>query len=273
MTKDREISKALESFRQSIEARAGAQILQLPLWPNAKRGTPNSFLRSALFSAIQTKDRKYIDGVELASQEGTRIKYTGQQLNQEDLTLWETLVHLAKEHPLGNVCSFTAHGILKAMDLNTGGDEHARLHKGIIRLAGGISEITHQGKTYFGALIKSGVKDELTSHYNIELNRDLIKLYGETQWTAIDWPQRLELRRKPLAQALHGYYSSHRTPHPVKLTTLQRLTGSRNPQPASFKRQCRAALNTLVEVGFLQGFIIEGELVTVNRVAALPRGK
>ena len=273
MTKDRAVSKALENLRQTIETRDSAEVIQLPLWPDAKRGTPNSFLRSALFSAVQSKDRKFIDGIELASQKGIAIKYTGQQLNQEDLTLWETLVHLAKAHPLGNVCSFTAHGILKAMDMNTGGHEHTRLHKGIIRLAGGISEITHQGKIYFGPLVKSGIKDELTSHYTIELNRELIRLYGETQWTAIDWPQRLELRLKPLAQALHGYYSSHRTPHPVKLATLQNLTGSRNSQTASFKRQCRTALDTLVKIGFLQSHAIDGNMVTVTRVVAPPRDK
>ncbi|NMQ30028.1 hypothetical protein E4Q23_21080, partial [Candidatus Accumulibacter phosphatis] len=104
-------------MREIARQRESAEIIQLPLWPEPKRGTPNSFIRSALFSAIQSKDRQFIDGKTLDSQAGITIKYTGQQLNQEDLTLWETLVHLAKGHPLGNVCSFTAHGLLKAMCL------------------------------------------------------------------------------------------------------------------------------------------------------------
>ena len=90
-----------------------------------------------------------------------------------------------------------------------------------------------QGKTYFGSLVESGAKEELTSHYLVRLNRDIIRLYGESQWTAIDWQQRLKLRRKPLAQALHAYFSSHRNPFPVKLAFLQKITGSRNAQPAS----------------------------------------
>lgn len=263
------LTKQLESLRSSMETRRSTEIIQLPLWPEPKRGTPNSFIRSALFSAIQGKDRTFIDGEVLASQEGITIKYTGQQLNQEDLTLWETLVHLAKAHPLGNLCTFTAHGLLKALDLNTGGDEHRRLHKSITRLNACSVQITHEGKTYFGALIKSGLKDELTSHYTIELNRELIRLYGETQWTAIDWQQRLDLRRKPLAQALHAYYSSHRQPFPVKLTTLQGLTGSRNGQAADFKRQCRKALDELVKLGFLQGYTFQGDSVAVQRLPAL----
>jgi hypothetical protein len=266
---DSKLAKRLENLQRTLAERASAEVIQLPVWPEPKRGTPNSFIRSALFSAIQSKDRKFLDAQILDSQAGIVIKFTGQQLNQEDLTLWETLVHLAKSHALGNVCIFTAHGLLKAMGLNTGGTEHRRLHKGIIRLAGGISEITHEGKTYFGPLIKSGIKDELTSHYTVELNRELIRLYGETQWTAIDWQQRLELRKKPLAQALHAFYSSHKQPFPTKLATLQRLTGSRNAQAADFKRQCRKALDELVKIGFLTDYNMDAQSVLVHRMPSL----
>ena len=265
--------KSLEDLKRTMAERASTEIIQLPLWPEPKRGTPNSFIRSALFSAIQSKDREFLEARVLDSQSGVVIKFTGQQLNQEDLTLWETLVHLAKENPLGNICTFSAHSILKSMGLNTGGTEHRRLHKGIIRLAGGISEITHEGKIYFGPLIKSGIKNELTSHYTIELNRELIRLYGETQWTAIDWQQRLELRKKPLAQALHAFYSSHKQPFPVKLATLQKLTGSRNAQVADFKRKCRTALDELMRLGFLTSYSIDAQSVTVHRVPALPQSE
>ena len=265
------VSQQLEVLKRSISDRKAAEVIQLPLWPDAKRGTPNSFIRSALFSAIQSKDRQFIEGKALDSQAGIAIRYTGQQLNQEDLTLWETLVHLAKDHPLGNVCTFTAHNVLTEMGLHTGGDEHGRLHSGITRLNACSVQVTHEGRTYFGALVKSGVKDEVTSHYTIELNRELIRLYGETQWTAIDWQQRIALRRKPLAQALHAYYSSHRSPFPVKLATLQRLTGSRNDQASGFKRQCRTALGHLVDIDFLTDYSIEKDLVSVTRKAPSPR--
>jgi hypothetical protein len=246
--------------------RESAQVIQLPLWRDQQRGTPNSFIRSALFAAIQSKDRVFMKGMTLTSQKGITVKFTGEQLNQEDLTLWETLVHLARAHPLGSMCSFTGHGILKSLNVNTGGTEHRRLHEAITRLNACSVEITHEGKTYFGSLIEGGIKDEITSHYTIELNQKLIRLFGESQWTAIDWQQRLKLRRKPLAQALHAYYSSHRDPHPVKLSTLQELTGSRNKQLAGFKRDIRNALNALVQIGFLQSYDIENDVVRVKRI-------
>lgn len=270
---NKSLEGALDNLKELIKDRENSRMIQLPLWPESKRGTPNSFIRSALFSAIQSKDRVFVDGQVLASLDGITIKYTGQQLNQEDLTLWETLVHLAKENPLGHICSFTAYSLLKAMGLGTGGHEHQRLHKGIIRLAGGICEITHEGKTYFGALIKSGIKDELTSHYAIELNKDLIRLYGDTQWTAINWQQRLDLRRMPLAQALHAYYSSHKEPFPVKLETLKRLTGSRNSQSSDFKRKVKAALDKLIWIGLLESYSVEHNIVTVERIPTKARNK
>ena len=256
----------LNQLEKTVEGKRKNAVIQFPLWPEAKRGTPNSFLRSALFSAIQSKDRIYMEEMTLFSQKGITVKYTGMQLNQEDLTLWETLVHLARQHQLGHECVFTAHGILKELELPTGGKNYKVLHSGIIRLTACAVEITHEGKTFIGSMIEGGVKDEETSSYKIKLNRDLICLYGDTQWTAIDWQQRLKLRRKPLAQALHGYYSSHREPYPVKIETLRQLTGSRNKQIASFKRQVKTAYEVLVSIGFLQNYELDSGIVKVKRM-------
>jgi hypothetical protein len=259
------LQNRLESLGREVTRREAKKLIQLPLWHELERGTPNSFLRSALFSAIQSKDRQFLKEATLASSKDVTVKFTGEQLNQEDLTVWETLVHLARSNPLGNVCNFTAHGLLKSMGLHTGGEQHRRLHSTIIRLNGAVVEITHEGKQYFGTLIQSGIKDVLTRHYAVKLNPELIRLYGDTQWTALNWNQRLKLRGKSLAQALHGYYSSHTRPFPVKLATLQHYTGSANSHPRSFKRQVKQALEELVTVGFLQDYRLEGDLVTVRR--------
>lgn len=265
---DSGLEKKLERLRSSVIEREKNAIVQLPLWPEPKRGAPNSFIRSALFAAIQSKDRKFMKEAILASQDGITIKFTGEQLNQTDLDVWETIVHLAREQPLGTVASFTAHGLLKAMGMPTGNSQHKQLHSTLLRLTACAVEVTHEGKTYFGPLIKSGAKDEITRHYAVELNKGIIKLFGENQWTALDWQQRQELRGQPLAQALHAFYSSHRLPYAVKLQTIQAYTGSRNKQLASFKRQVKTALNELVSVGFLVSFDLDGDLVRVVRHAA-----
>jgi hypothetical protein len=265
---DKAIGDTLARMKETARQREAAQVIQLPLWPEPKRGTPNSFIRSALFAAIQSKDRVFMKESTLASQKGITVKFTGEQLNQEDLSVWETLAHLSRQHPLGHTCEFTAHGLLKSIGQHTGLSQYKQLHSTIIRLTACAVEITHDGKTYFGPLVKSGLKDDLTSHYRIELNRELIRLFGENQWTALDWQQRQRLRGKHLAQALHAFYSSHRQPFPIKLDTLRSYVGSRNFQKAGFKVKLRAALDELVKIGFLTSYSIDSDIVTVDR--ALP---
>lgn len=264
---DKAIDDKLARMKEVSRQREAAQVIQLPLWPEPKRGTPNSFIRSALFAAIQSKDRVFLKEATLASQKGITVKFTGEQLNQEDLSVWETFAHLARQHPLGHLSEFTAHGLLKSLGMHTGLSQHKQLHSTIIRLTACAVEITHEGKTYFGPLVKSGLKDELTSHYRIELNRELIRLFGENQWTALDWQQRQGLRGKHLAQALHAFYSSHRQPFPIKLDTLRSYVGSKNFQKAGFKVKLRAALDELMKIGFLSNYAIDGDIVSVDRSA------
>jgi hypothetical protein len=186
-----------------IEERETSTAVQLPLGHEIERGTPNSFIRSALFAAIQSKDRKYLKEAILASSRDITVTFTGEQLNQEDLTVWETVVHLARTSPLGSVCTFTAHGLLKAMGMDTGGEQHRRLHSHLIRLTACAVEIKHDGRSYFGSLIESGVseevgvglKDEITNLYTLKLNPQLLRLYGQKHWTAINWSQRLVVRQ------------------------------------------------------------------------------
>jgi hypothetical protein len=267
----KELRERCEKMKAISREREEAAVIHFPMWPEEKRGTPNSFVRSTLFSAIQSKDRVYMKESVLFSQQGITIKFTGEQLNQEDLDVWEAISHLARQHPLGNECSFTAYSILKALDLPVGGCQHERLHSAIIRLTACAVEIRHEGRAYFGSLIESGVKDEVTSHYAISINKRLNELFGDNGWTAIDWKQRLLLRRKPLAQALHAYFSSHERPYPASLATLQELTGSRNIQKSSFKRQMKSALESMIKIGFLESYNIQGDVVTVKRIKKSPQ--
>lgn len=265
---DKELQASLGKLGRVVaerQARIEQLPVQLPLWAELKRGTPNSFIRSALFAAIQSKDRVFLKDALLASQDGIDVRFTGEQLNQTDLDVWENIVHLARQHPLGHVCTFTAHSLLKSLGLPTGNSQHKQLHETIIRLQACSVQARHDGKEYFGALIMEGTKDDETRYYNIVLNKTLIRLFGENQWTALDWRQRQELRAEPLTQALHAFYSSHRRPFPLKLATIQAYTGSRNKQPADFKRKVKRALDRLVEIGFLLTYKIDKDLVSVER--------
>jgi hypothetical protein len=240
--------RIMERNRRDEEERLETGIIQLPLWRDDKRGAPNSFLRSALFAAIQSK-------------------YTGEQLNQEDLTIWLALVDLVKQHPLGTECSFTARGILKHMNMDTSGQAHEKLRMSILRMTACVLTVTNEKYTFSDRIIDRFIVDEETKHYKVTVGRHTIKLFGNNDWTAVEHQQRRSLSRKPLALALHGYYSSHEKPLPVSIEFLASITGSTNSQKASFKRQVKIALEELIKIGSLKGYEINSDMVAVNRIA------
>ena len=247
--------------------RPPAKVIQLPLWPEAKRGAPNAVLRGALFAAVQGKSRQYMLRKELiATQDGVRIRYTGAQLDQADLDVWEQVLHLARTQSLGTKCYFTAHGFLKSLGRQTGTTAHEWLGDALARLAGAVVEITAGRRTYFGTLIDHGVRDEDTGRYVVEINPKLAKFYGRSQWTQIDWAQRQALRRKPLALWLHGFYATHAKPYPLTVEYLHKLSGSQTKQLKHFKQNLTQALSDLQAAGAIRGFEIQGDLVQVRTV-------
>jgi hypothetical protein len=254
-----------ERDQKKEEERLATGVIYLPTWREDRRGSPNTFLRSALFAAIQSKDRVYLEKAELFTQEGISVTYTGKQLNQEDLTVWLALVDLMKKDSLGTECKFTSHEILKYMDLGTGGREYERLNDAIVRMIACAVVIKTGARTYMGSLISGCDINEHTKVYRLDLNRHLVKLFGENDWTAINWEQRKRLRHKPLCLKLHDYYSSHDKPLPVSIEFLLNITGSTNSQKASFKRQVKTALEELFKIGFLKEYFLKGDIVSVER--------
>lgn len=274
-TNQQKIAEISERLQKMLEEKEKTAVYHLPNWQEDKRGSPNSFLRSALFAAIQSKDRIFMKDAILFSQQGITVKFTGEQLNQEDMTVWLALVDLAREHPLGNECDFTAYGILNHMGFTDGGRERERLQSSIDRLTACLVKIEGNRYVYGGSLIDDFVIDKDSKHYKITLNRQLIRLFGENDWTAINWEQRKQLRQKPLALKLHEYYSSHTRPVPLTIEFLHDITGSNNSQMKDFKRKVKAALDELVKIGFLASYQFEDDKVTVERKhpRALPQTK
>ena len=263
------LEQQLARLQAQVEERGRnkpAKIVQFPLWSEPSRGVPNSALRGALFAAIQGKDRQYMKRKLLSVQKGMEIRFTGMQLNQSDLDVWEQVLHLARMHPLGTCCDFTAHAFLKALGRSTGKPMHEWLKDTFARLAAAVAEITHNRKTYFGPLIEGGIRDESTGLYVLHINPELVKLYGAGMWTALDWQQRQQLRRKPLALWLHGFYASHANPYPMRIEKLMQLSGSQTKRLRRFKEALVKALENLKTIGTILDFEIKDSLVYVKRV-------
>ena len=80
-------AKLLQKCKENLPNRQVRQQkelpIQLPLWPEQTRGTPNAWLRSSLFAAIQGKTRRALKRELLASVNGVQIKFTGWQLDRK----------------------------------------------------------------------------------------------------------------------------------------------------------------------------------------------
>ncbi len=246
------------------QKKAATNVVQLPLWPEPARGVPNSILRSALFAAIQGKDRRTLKRELLTAMNGIEVRFTGLQLDQSDMDVFEQALHLARQHPLGTRCDFTAHAFLKMLGRKTGKSGHEWLKDVYARLIGCGVEITHAGKTYGGSLLKF-YRDEETGRYVVVFDPDMLKLYN-AGWTATDWTQRQLLKRKPLALWLHGFYSSHAEPYPMKMETLIRLSGSGNKNRRSYTTKMKNAHDDLKAVGAIDSYSIDGDLVGIKRI-------
>lgn len=270
-----QILAKIEATRQKAKDRQPVELpavpaappkaIQLPLWPDPVRGVPNSVLRSALFGAIKRGKRAYQDGVKKASVDGVTVVHTGPQLDQADLDVWEQCLHLARTGGLGVEIRFTGHGFLKAIGRGTGKSQHEWLKSALRRLMTSLVELEDGKKAYAGQLLHHWYRDEETGHHVMELNPKIAAMYGTDGWTQVEWEQRQALKKQPLAQWLHGFYSTHAAPFPYKVETLHRLCGSEAERMDHFREKLRKALDAVAQATGWAWEIDDADLVQINR--------
>ena len=91
--------------------------------------------------------------------------------------------------------------------------------------------------------------------------------------SSVEFGQRMALKKRPLAHWLHGYYSSHAKPFPVKVETLHRLCGSQNTAIKGFKQELKSALEKLEEVTHWRWEIDASDLVHLSKVPTVSQAR
>lgn len=249
-----------------------ADIVQLPLWPEIVRCLPNEILRSALFNAKNRKQPR--EGLKKAAVSvigDGKITYTGEELRQDDETVWLQLLHMAKAFPAGHLIEFTPYAFCKAIGWSISGQSYERLRDCLTRMQA-------TGLAVYSKRLTKGVslsmipyfewQDEATGEslprWGVRIAAELVLLFGDVHFTRMEWEQRLALP-DGLATWLHGYFASHRTPGPIKLDTIRRGAGLTTDSKAELRRLIAKALDALVRVKFLQRYSIEGDVISVTR--------
>lgn len=284
-----DLAKVLRRFEATLKAREASsepagegqppssaapakkdKLNNLPIIPTTARAVVNDIASSALFAAIQGKDRKLVKDMPVEARGETQMFFTGELLNQDDHDVFMQLVYLASAEPLGAYVTVSAHSLLKALGRGTSGKEHKQIDAEIKRLKNAGIEIKADRYTYIGSLIHDAIKNDVSGQWGYRLNEKLVTLYGASGYTLIDWEQRKRLKGKDLARWLQLEIARHAVPFPVKVETLRERCGSTTKELRKFRQLLKAALEALKAEGHIAAWHIdENDLVHVDRGAAL----
>lgn len=245
-------------------------IANLPIIPATARAVVNEIASSALFAAIQGKDRKLVKDMPVAARGETQMFFTGELLNQDDHDVFMQLVYLASAEPLGAYVTVSGHSLLKALGRGTSGKEHKQLDAEIERLKNAGVKIKADRYTYIGSLIHDAIKNDVSAHWIYRLNENLLSLYGASGYTLIDWEQRKRLKGKDLARWLQLEIARNAVPFPIKVETLRERSGSTVKKLFHFRAMLKTALEALKAEGHIAVWQIDAsDLVHIDRGAAL----
>lgn len=236
----------------------------LPAVSEQKRAVPNAILRSSLFGVVGKGNRKYEENVLKATVQGLTIKFTGKQLDQADLDVYLECVRRCAKHPLGELVRFSIYDFLKSIGRSTGKSDHDWVKSCLTRLFVCGIELGDGRFFYEGHLINEKYRDEKTGEFVIALNPKIAAFFSSEAWTGLLLIERNSLKGKPLAQWLHGFYSSHEKPFPYKVETIKELCGSRSSMK-ELRRMLKRSLSDLSVVTGWQCWVDENDLVNVKK--------
>lgn len=259
---ERVAAKAATTETEPESPKTSAKVIQLPLFHKEAPAAPNAVLRSALFPAIHSKDRRFLNNELIASVDGIEVKLKGEQLNQDDLEVLLGVEDLAREQPDTLTCQTSERGLLKLLGRVSGQTNEKALNESLVRLEQPVT--VKLGRfSYSGGFVQHVYKDDVTKRYVIQLNPRLGALL-RSGWTALDLETRRQLGGKPLALWLQAFYATHDKPYPYKVETLRELSGSRTGQLFKFRQNLKKALTDWQATGDIQGWKIDPETDLVH---------
>lgn len=275
MDQENKLMNVLAKAQKNAAAKNAASILEqlnLPFWEENVRGIPNGFLRSALCSAQRfdkNNHRSMLENVNIVSVKGVDIKYHGVELDQADLDIWETAVHIMRGAPLNEPLLISLADFFRILGKSSGGAMQRDLLSRLVRLRGATITIQQDKYSYVGGLIDEGAIDEETNKLMIRMNPKIINLFQKDQFTHVNLGIKRGLMKQPIALFLYRFYASHAAPFPLKLETIYKLCRSNAKNMIDFKKNVIKSLSKISEVCELNGetfnYEFKGDLLHVTK--------
>jgi len=273
---DQAIAKAKAKVAQITERKArdlDQRVLQesFPFWDDEYRGVPNPFIRSGLFSVRTSVSREFQTELKVASLSNYDITYAGQDLHQDDLSIWMSLLNMARNQPLADKIRFSGYQLIKDLGWRMHTDSYRKAQESIARLKVTGIQIASRDQTegYSGSLIREYAWTDLdqagASKWMVRFEPRVSVLFMEDTTTFLEWEIRKKIgTRHTVALWLHSFYCSHRDPIPLPVSKLHELSRA-NSSLSTFRRNLKTALQTLIDVGLLASFQITNDVVHVKK--------
>lgn len=216
-----------------------------------KRAIPNCFLRGALFGMVRKGRRSLVKDNVIFTMSQYNVAFSGENLDQNDLEVWDTLMYLAKRDNVDNELRITLYELQKVMRMPDTGANRKAIIARIKRLSFGQVSIKANDKEYFGSLLDDGFIDNNgDGKLVVRYNKKLSYLFTDGDYTLLSVDIRHLIGANQLARWLYSFYESHNTkPMPFSLDFLKQLCRSES-EPKEFKRMLKNALE-LVKKAYL----------------------
>jgi hypothetical protein len=247
--KIQEFKKHLVTKEQKQKAQEEAKLLGtamqqlLPEIFEDKRAIPNCFLRGALFGMVRKGRRALVGDMPIFTMSQYDLTFTGYELDQNDLEVWDTLMYLAKERQVDNELRITLYDLCKQMRLTNNGKTLEAIKNRVARLKVGTVKIISNKKEFGGSLINNYYIDsDGDGKLVVEYNKKLTPLFADNDYTLISADIRHLLGDNQLARWLYNFYESHKEPIPFAINFIQKLCRS-EAEPKGFKRLLKNALD------------------------------
>ena len=207
-----------------------------------KRAIPNCFLRGALFGMVRKGRRALVENQPIFTMSQYEVAFSGSEMDQNDLELWDTLMYLAKEYHVNSELRITLYSLCQNMRMPDNGVNRKTLVSRVKRLAFGQVSIKANDKEYFGSLIDDGYIDEAgDGKLVIRYNKKLAPLFTDGDYTLISADIRHLLGDNQLARWLYNFYESHDQPIPFAIDFIRKLCRSES-ELKGFKQKLKSAL-------------------------------
>lgn len=207
-----------------------------------KRAIPNCFLRGALFGMVRKGRRALVENQPIFTMSQYEVSFSGSEMDQNDLEIWDTLMYLAKNRNVDNELRITLYDLCQQMRLSPTQKTYERLVARVQRLQFGQVKINKDKKQFGGSLINNYYIDtDGDGKLVIEYNKKLTPLFVDGDYTLISADIRHLLGDNQLARWLYNFYESHNQPIPFAINFIQKLCRSES-EPKEFKRLLKNAL-------------------------------